>query len=268
MIANTRRLFCWLLRSMRIDVVCDVGSMNGADALRFRGALPAARIYAFEANPENYRRMAADTALAEGSIRVLPHAVSDANGTATFFLVGADYSRPNDARGMSSLYRRTGEFAPVAVAPVDTVRLDSFLANESTAPARVALWVDTEGTAYEVIAGMRGVLQQIQLLHVEVENEPLIGAHQKLYPDVKKILQSMGFRELATDRDPGRSQFNVVYVRRQPQWRMRARVCICLLRARVRYLATTALQRWFPSALRRYQARQLNSENSRLRLLR
>ena len=196
MIANTRRLFSWLLRPMRIDVVCDVGSMDGADALRFRDLLPSARIYAFEANPENYERMAADPALRERSIQAVPFAVSDANGAAQFFLVGADYSGPNVPRGMSSLYRRTDPFAPVRVAQVKTVRLDSFLANERTTHTRVALWIDTEGAAYEVIAGMQGALQQVQLLHVEVETAPLIGAEQKLYSDVKSLLDRMGFREL------------------------------------------------------------------------
>jgi FkbM family methyltransferase len=259
MFANTRRLFSWLLRPMRIDVVCDVGSMDGADALRFRDMLPSARIYAFEANPENYKRMAADAALRERSIQAVPFAVSDANGAAEFFLVGADYSRPSDSRGMSSLYRRTGQFAPVAVATVETVRLDSFLAHERAVHARVALWIDTEGAAYEVIAGMRGALPQIQLLHVEVETAPLIGAEQKLYPDVTSLLRTMGFRELATDRVRGRLQFNVVYVRHGLPWRTQAWIWLCLLRAQARYLVTTALQRWCPACLRRYEATQLNA---------
>ncbi len=40
---------------------------------------------------------------------------------------------------------------------------------------------------------MQGVLRQVQVLHVEVESAPLIGAEQKLYPDVKSLLQTMGF---------------------------------------------------------------------------
>lgn len=248
---------------MRIDVVCDVGSMDGADALRFRDMLPSARIYAFEANPENYRRMAADPALRERSIQALPFAVSDANGAADFFIVDADYSCPNDLRGLSSLYRRNDRFAPVAVAQVQTVRLDSFLATERTTHARVALWIDTEGAAYEVIAGMQGALQQVQLLHVEVETAPLIGAEQKLYPDVKSLLHTMGFRELATDRDRGDPQFNAVYVRHGLPWLTKVWTWLCVLRARARYLGTTALQRWCPSCLRRYQARRMNARARR-----
>jgi len=251
MIANTRRLFSWLLRPLRIDVVCDVGALDGVDALRFRATLPSALIYAFEPNPENYKRMAADQALRERGIHALPFAVSDVDGEADFFLVSADYSCANDARGMSSLYRRTDPFAPVAIAQVETVRLDSFLMRETAAHARVALWIDTEGAAYEVIAGMDGALRQIQLLHVEVETAPLIGEEQRLYPDVKSLLHKMGFRELATDRGRGRPQFNVIYVRRGLPWVTETWIFGCLLSARVRYLGRQALRRSCPPCVRR-----------------
>lgn len=255
MIENTHRLFCRLLRSMHIDVVCDVGSMDGAEALKFRDVLPSARIYAFEANPENYRRMAADPVLRERSIQALPFAVSAADGTAEFFIVAADYSQANDPRGMSSLYRRTDQFAPVASAYVETVRLDSFLAKAHAAQTRVALWIDAEGAAYEVITGMEGVLRQVQLLHVEVEAEPLIGAQQRLYPDVKALLHTMGFRELTTDRSRGRLQFDAVYVRHGLPRLMQACIWVHLARERLDQRGKTALRRWCPPWLRRYLAR-------------
>ena len=44
MIVNTQRLFTRLLRVLRISAVCDIGSMNGAEALRFHQAAPRARI--------------------------------------------------------------------------------------------------------------------------------------------------------------------------------------------------------------------------------
>src|SRR5688572_12876775 len=72
---STGRLFTALLRPLRIDVVCDIGSLNGADALRFRRALPKADIMAFEANPHNYRAMLATPALRRARIEVLPCAV-------------------------------------------------------------------------------------------------------------------------------------------------------------------------------------------------
>jgi hypothetical protein len=67
---NTRQVFIALLRDLDIDLVCEVGSMNGEDALAFRARLPFARIMALEPNPENLRCMRADPRLATARIDV------------------------------------------------------------------------------------------------------------------------------------------------------------------------------------------------------
>ena len=72
MILDTRHLFLKLLATLEVNVVCDVGSLNGADALRFRAMRPGADVYAFEANPHNERRMRADGRLARARIDVVP----------------------------------------------------------------------------------------------------------------------------------------------------------------------------------------------------
>jgi FkbM family methyltransferase len=107
LIVNTRRLFCRLLRSFDIATVCDVGSMDGNDALRFRRVLPSAAILALEPNPKNFALMAADDRLRDARIRVLPVAASDRGAEALFFVIDADYARGRDLarRGMSSLTR-------------------------------------------------------------------------------------------------------------------------------------------------------------------
>src|SRR5277367_2678974 len=103
MIVNTQRLFRSLLGALRISVVCDVGSMNGADALMFRDAVPDASIFAFEPNPENLRLMKADRILQERHIQVVPLAATDFDGEANLYLVDADYLQHDSRRGMSSL---------------------------------------------------------------------------------------------------------------------------------------------------------------------
>ena len=89
MIVDTQRLFVKLLSRMRISTVCDVGSMNGADSMTFRDAVPESNIYAFEPNPENFRRMQANRALQERNIQVVPLAATNHDGDAEFFLVEA-----------------------------------------------------------------------------------------------------------------------------------------------------------------------------------
>jgi FkbM family methyltransferase len=255
MIVNTQRLFVRLLSTMRIDTVCDVGSMDGTDSLIFRDAVPESSIYAFEPNPENFRLMQANRALQERNIQILPLAASNYDGEAEFFLVEADYSRRESRRGLSSLYKRSGDWAtPAGVVQVKTTRLDTFLADKRPAHSRLALWIDTEGKAYEVIEGIGNVVNDIYLLLVEVETEPCIGSNQRLYPEVKSLLQRLGFAELATDQAPSQIQFNALFVRCDLSAGKRLRMKPWLAHALLRYLLVRAIGKMCPACLRRLRA--------------
>jgi FkbM family methyltransferase len=266
MIVNTHRLFTRLLARLQINVICDVGSMNGADALIFRDAVPEASIYAFEPNPENLRLMEANRALQERNIQVVPFAVTSHDGEAKFFLVDADYSRRDYRRGMSSLYERAGKWAPAAVEWVKTTRLDTFLADKCPPNARLALWIDTEGKAFEVIEGMAAIAEHVHLLHVEVETSASIGSDQKLYSEVKALLEQLGFAEFATDQARGGSQFNALLIRSNLSAVMQLRAKASLVHARLRHLLVRAIRRVCPKCLRRYQAARARSLSRRLGL--
>jgi hypothetical protein len=97
--------------------------------------------------------------------------------------------------------------------PVTTARLDTVLERELSPDVRVALWIDVEGKAHEVIEGAAGVMRHVWLLHVEVETVPCIAADQSFYPQVKALLRRAGFTELATDGDSSQVQFNALFVR-------------------------------------------------------
>jgi FkbM family methyltransferase len=214
MILSTARLFAKLLPGLRIDVVCDVGSLNGADALRFRSAVPRAQVIAFEANPENYRAMLATPALQRAAIETLPYAAAERDGEAEFYVVPVAGPENLARRGMSSLYQRPEPERRGNSVRVATRRLDHVLAAHGNVGKHIALWIDAEGAAYEVLQGAAGVLDRVLLIHVEVETEPCIGATQKLHRDVAALLALQGFDELATDSSTDHMQFNVLYVRR------------------------------------------------------
>jgi FkbM family methyltransferase len=231
---NTAKLFVRLLRALRIDVVCDVGSMNGADALAFRAALPHAAVYAFEANPENARYMQSSPLLRNRSICVVPDAVCDCDGEALFHVVTAEFPIPF-WRGMSSLYERSERTDLVSrTVAVKTVRLDTFLANKLEPGSRIALWIDVEGKAFEVLQGAIESIRQALLVHVEVESCACIAPQQRLYPDVKGLLESLGFAPVAASAPPTQAQFNVVFVRRDllPTEQRLVRRCLMLAVAR------------------------------------
>ena len=243
MLVNTHRLFAELLQPMRIDVVADIGSMDGTDALRFRSAAPAARIHAFEPNPANLQRMSANPALRDQHIEIEPLALTNYDGDAEFYITPAGYYPGESWRGTSSLYKRVDQPQLLTTAQVKTARLDTFLAGKLAPPQRLALWIDVEGKAHEVIEGGAGVLQHVWLLHVEVETAVCIAPEQKYYPQVKALLQSAGFTELATDRQPEQIQFNALFVRSNLSGmvRLKARQRLLLLGLR-RFLGSAMLK--------------------------
>jgi FkbM family methyltransferase len=258
MILDTRQLFTTLLGKMQISIICDVGSMNGADSLNFRVAAPQASIYALEPNPHNLQLMNVDRVLRENRIAIQPLAASNHDGVSDFFLVEADYSQPNFRCGLSSLHRRWDPRYPsTSVVQVKTARLDTFLADKCRPKTRVALWIDAEGMAYEVIEGAAGIIEHVYLVHIEVETTPCIGAEQKLYPEVKALLQRLGLIEVATDHPEAGEQFNAVFVRRHLPAGMSLALRSKLMRVRARRVLGAAARRLCPACLRRYQSLRL-----------
>jgi FkbM family methyltransferase len=254
LIVNTQRLFARLLSRLQISVICDVGSMNGADALEFRAAMPDSWIYAFEPNPQNFGQMQMNQIFEDRDIQLVPLAATNINGDAEFFLVDADYTRRDFRRGMSSLYRRADDQGTTAPVRVKTTRLDTFFADKCQHNARLALWIDAEGKAYEVIQGTIGIAERVHLLHIEVETIPCIGSNQRLYPDVKSLLRELGFSECATDQPCSASQFNALFIRSDLPFIPRMRMQASLFHAWLRQLLIRFARAVCPSCLRRYQA--------------
>lgn len=208
-------MFRRLLRTLDIETVCDIGCGDGSDALRFRRMLPNANIIALEPNPRNFELMDAEQRLADQSIKIFPLAASDRTSEEPFYIVEADYAKERDRyrRGMSSLHERSDGSKLAEVVQVSTIRLDELLAAESLHRNPLALWVDTEGMAFEVIDGAEAVLPSTRMLHVEVETEAIIGSEQKLFQHVEKILNDAGFTLVATDQPLHHLQFNTLFVR-------------------------------------------------------
>ena len=249
MIVNTRRLFAKLLSSLEIGTICDVGSMDGTDALFFRDVAPDANIYAFEPSPTNLRLMQANPALRERRIRLVPMAATNYDGEGEFFVVEADHAGTDGRRGMSSLHRRPDHplIVTSAVLRVKTTRLDTFLTDPN---ARLALWIDVEGKAYEVLEGIAGIASRVHLLHVEVETTPCISPGQKLYPEVKALLNRQGFTEIATDQSRSQMQFNAVFARTAlPAW-TQLKIRAWLLYGTLRFAIVRGLLRSCPACIR------------------
>jgi FkbM family methyltransferase len=222
---DTRRLFLRLLSTLDIEVVCEAGSMDGRDALRFRRCARNADIIALEPNPANFQRMQSEVSLAAAKIELVQVAAAHFDGEAPFHLVPAPPG-PDERgrRGMSSLLERADArfTGPSITTPVR--RLDGLL-GARVRDRRLALWIDTEGMGFETLTGAAGLAESLALVHVEVEVEPCIAASQHLYRDVDALLRGWGLIQLATNSSAGSIQFDAVYIRRHWDtwvwWRIR-----------------------------------------------
>ncbi|MEO8017933.1 MAG: FkbM family methyltransferase [Pseudomonadota bacterium] len=213
MIVNTRYLFASLLKTLGIEIVGDVGSMDGADARYFCRSFPAVRGFAFEPNPENMQRMRNDADLLAAGISLVPLAAADFDGTAGFFIIVDDSAALRDYQGMGSLLERPDHASLSRRVQVATTRLDTYFRREAPQCQSFALWIDVEGKAAEVVAGLTGIASAIRMIHIEVETVACIAREQKLRADVDAALRAAGFVELATDRPIDSRQFNSLYVR-------------------------------------------------------
>ncbi len=197
---DTKSLFASLIRKFKCDLVLDIGSRDGKQAMLFKDCLPQARVIAFEANPLNYQRMAHNSLLT-GRVTILPWAVSDADGKATFHIADADYQSPESTEnnlGISSLLVHPGVKCSKSV-EVSTVRIDTLLNRaEYQQYQAIALWIDAESAEYFILDGMRAVADRVRIIHVETAKTPMrVG--QRTYEDVVGLADCLGFVEVGSN---------------------------------------------------------------------
>lgn len=195
---GTKFLFHRLIKTMKPDLVCDVGSMDASDALRFRRLLPEARIIAFEGNYVNVESMRKNDSVLKAGIEIQYKVVWNSNGYRAFYLenLSDDHGDEDIRQGISSTRPRTENSLGHMEIEAESVRLDTFIQGLDPVPESVALWIDVEGGAYEVLEGIADVQNRIELIHVEVETQEFWKG-QRLKTDIENLMASMGFITLA-----------------------------------------------------------------------
>jgi len=175
--------------------------MDGSDARRFRRQLPNARIVAFEANSKNVRSMREDRGILKDRIEIQHKAVWNRNGDLTFYVenISAGGGIEDIRHGISSTRKRDENSLGNRKITVESVRLDTFMQNLDVSPESVALWIDVEGAAYEVLEGIEQIREKVKIIHVEVETKEFWKG-QRLKTDVEDLIKSMGFIILARGR--------------------------------------------------------------------
>ena len=168
--------------------VLEIGSRDGNDAheLKMEFDIPDDKVYIVEPHPHciDYTRSLHPT------YPIYEMAVSSQDGTAKF---NAVFNPDLGTLGMSSLMSRTDESFPENWIEVKTVTgksLVQLIGEEEYDLVKI----DVEGHTYEVLESFGDDITKIKMMHLEVEHYPF-WKDQKLYDDVRALLERYGFHE-------------------------------------------------------------------------
>jgi FkbM family methyltransferase len=196
-VVNSEYLFLLLVKQLNVDLICDVGAFDCAHSRQFRRS--GARVAAIEANPFNFAALVADSSIAAAGIELFNYAAWNEDGEVTFNMIQVpNGSLVNQRNPISSVRARTPgyefESRPVCV---PATRLDTLVRRKLGATAAaIAVWIDVEGAAHEVLQGMEDVHESVRIVHVEIETREF-WQNQRLWPAVAALLRDFGFTPLA-----------------------------------------------------------------------
>jgi FkbM family methyltransferase len=186
-----------LIGSKKISTVVEIGAKDCTETIGLSERFPAAHIYTFECNPATLplcrARVAGNT-----SITLTEKAVSDKDGTVTFFPIDPEKTRSPWAdgnQGASSLLRASGKYPKETYVQreitVPSTTLLSFIDAQGIAEIGL-LWMDIQGAELMALKSAGKKLSTIKVIHLEVEFMEIYSG-QPLMADIKRYLNRNGF---------------------------------------------------------------------------
>lgn len=206
-------LFCAIAADISPDVILEIGSRDFMDGLKIKSRSPSSKVFAFEANPENYSEHLKNI---DQVIFPLPIALGEANQISTI-KVPRYASRIENAteqqRGIASILPRDDLGEAISYS-VPMMTLDSFMGNFAHDCVNFAMWVDVEGYAYQVINGASpDLMKKCLFAKIEVE-EHAYWSGQFLASDMRAHMLNCGFVEVA-NCDKGLKQYDILFLNNQ-----------------------------------------------------
>ena len=173
-----------LCRRHKIDCFLDVGANAGFYSIMFAMKKLTDRIIAFEPDPGNYARLAANLALNDLSSRVeaVPIALGDQNSEVTLY-EGAKWNR-----GESTIAEP--DQTPKEI--THRIRQTRFDDAFSLARQKIIIKMDVEGYEFNVLAGMERTLKE-NACYVQVE------LYSDRLQELKDLFSRKGYRYLHTE---------------------------------------------------------------------
>lgn len=192
-------IFHNLIKRLHPELIFDVGSRDGTDALRFKSLSPQSRVFAFEAHPDLYQKM-----LKQQEIESFNLAVSNYVGTSEFHIF-------DDSTQCGSLRQNNSNDGKTI--SVNTTTLDNFSQLHHLNAKNIGMWIDVEGCSLEVLQGAEHLLKTTDFIHIEVESKQH-WQNQSLEADLIKWMDQQGFAILGYSHNAKWQQGNVLFLRK------------------------------------------------------
>lgn len=198
-----------------IRTLVECGAHEAAASVRFIRNGIDRRAIALEANPYTFAELTSKAA--EYGVEVLQIAVGASPGVGVLNIPtsssGDDAPTPSTASiRINRRWETKGKV--IRSIAVDIVTVDQLLEDRSITE-QVALWVDVEGYAAEVLEGARGLLSDERVTAAMVEVESVgVWSGGRGFEDVAELLARGGLRPVARDHQfSAKTVFNVLFVR-------------------------------------------------------
>lgn len=173
-----------LCRRRRINCFLDVGANTGFYSIMFALRKMADRIIAFEPDPGNFARLAANIALNDFGERIeaVPIALGDQNGEVTLY-EGAKHNRGESTIAEPDQTPKEKTFR------VREARFDDAYA---LAKQNIIIKMDVEGYEFHALAGMERTLEE-NACYLQVE------LYSDRFEELKRYFAGLGYRYLHTE---------------------------------------------------------------------
>lgn len=156
-----------------MDIIFEIGSLNGEDSLLFKRNFPKASVFTFEGLPENYNLYIENFS----KINSFNKVVFNYDGEIIF--------HKKNINGIHGVFDR-GSLYGTDTLNLNCYRLDS-ICDDLAVDHIDMIKIDVEGATYEVLEGMGKLLSTVKIMHIETEDYPFFKG-QKLDDEVVAFL--------------------------------------------------------------------------------
>jgi FkbM family methyltransferase len=183
------------LLDLPVRVFFDIGAHTGETALAVLRNFEGATVYSFEAHPTTFAEL--QKAVMGSRVKLVPLAISDRIGNATFFDYG-HLATCNSLVGENQFAVRSGN--PAHTLSVPCITLDKFCEDENI-PQVDVLKIDTEGHDLSVLQGAAQTLQNrgVSFVYIEFNSmTPRKGSSGGALMPISTLLEDAGFEFVAS----------------------------------------------------------------------